>query len=296
MKTGYESRQVFSQRPSAGALLVIGCSLGLSLFSQVSLLDNDAGISGANFEASDAFPQNPILLRGISAGYNSFFASVLWTDCIFSYADQVLSGKPDVRYARKLNDVIELDTLWQYPYEFAGLTIEGDRRSSHPVGLKILAMGARRFPLEGRIHILYSQAIINAIWIDSVKRLDSARKAMLPLMDSKVRAPEYARTLAITMAANIYGDREALRQLLYIMSSERDPLVLYSLSRKLRPLLASATKLTGDSLEIVEKGFFMIIQSGEPGTEKDLNTLVDDLQRRETRPAVVTGLASILEQ
>jgi hypothetical protein len=276
-------------------LVVVG-SLMLALCSQWSLKNKESVVWVNNFEASDALPQNPLLLRAISAGFHGFAASVMWTNCIFSYADQILSGKSDAGFARKLNDVVELDTLWQYPYEFAGLTIEGSGRGSHPIGVEILALAARRFPLEGRIHILYSQAIMNASWIDSTKRLDSARKAMLPLMDSRVRAPEYARTLAITMAANIYGDREALRQLFYVMSSERDPMVRYALSRKLHPLLVGVTNFSGDSLQIFEEGISRVFQSGEVGIDKHLNALIDGLQNPVARPKVFNAIASILAQ
>lgn len=275
----------------------IVCSLILALYAREVVADSQgfSSIVRDESEFPDVDVSNNVLLNSLISNYGGFFSSLMWMNIIFSYADQIILSKPDPAYGQKLRIVVNADTLWEYPYEFAGLTIEGKGGAAQPIALEILSKGVLRFPGNARMAIILSQEVLKATWIDSAKRLDSARKILLPLMSSKIHAPEFARTLSITMTANIYGDRQALRQLFYVWSSEKDPLVQYSFSKKLPVLLAGATRFEHDSLKVVERGINIAMQSHEAGVGEKMDSLIDDLNDPKRRGLAYRLLLRIQE-
>lgn len=278
--------------PIWGVLLVMA-GLVCALFAQTRLQEwqRNRRPSETMFGAMQV--QDPPLLRAVSLGQEGLLSSVSWVSCIFQYADQLLDREFQPHLARSLQLVVALDTLWQYPYEFAGLALEGKNHGPHPGGLAILEQGVKRFPREGRLAILYAQLVLSADWIDSANRLDSAKKIVLPLTRSNVKAPEYARTLAFSLIAKSEGSMSALRQMLYLWDTEHDPMIRYAFAQKLPKLVGAATGLKGDSLALACEAMRRILESGGDGEGRKLGEVVSRMDEPENRRRVYEVLARI---
>lgn len=278
--------------PIWGVLLAMA-GLVCALFAQTRLQDWQRNRKPSETMFGAMQMQNPALVRAVSLGQDGLLSSVFWVSSVFQYADQLLDGEFQPHLARSLQVVVALDTLWQYPYEFAGLALEGKSHGPHPVGLEILEQGVKRFPHEGRLAILYAQLLLGADWLDSAKRLDSAKKVVLPLTRSDVEAPEYARTLAFTLIAKSEGGMSALRQMLYLWDTERDPMIRYAFAQKLPKLVGDATGLSGDSLALASEGMRRVLESGEAGAGRELDKAISRMDKPEDRRRVYETLARI---
>lgn len=278
--------------PIWGVLLVMA-GLLCALFAQTRLEEWQRRRQPSETMFSAMQMQDPALLRAVSLGQEGLLSSVFWVSSVFQYADQLLDREFQPHLARSLQVVVALDTLWQYPYEFAGLALEGKNHGPHPIGLEILGQGVKRFPREGRLAILYAQLLLGADWLDSAKRLDSAKKVVLPLTRSDVEAPQFARTLALTLIAKSEGGKSALRQMLFLWDGERDPMIRYAFAQKLPKLVGEATGLGGDSLALACEGMRRVLESGEQGAGRELDKVVSHMDEPEGRRRAYEVLARI---
>lgn len=280
-------------RTSSWMALLIGSAIFCSLLSQHRLQPILASRNSQTPEYGSLQTEDPMLLRLLLSGYEGFAASIIWTQSVLQFSDQVLSGRFQQGLGRNLEAVIALDTLWKYPHEFAGMVLESPGRKPHPDGVRLLADGVRRFPEDARLSILLSQLILQAPWMDSIARLDSAIAVLLPLANGKIHAPEYARTLAVSLTAKAEGGMSALRQLLYLWGSESDPLVRYTFSSKLPDLVTSATGLRADSLDVVCDGVRRIMEAREDGAASVLSEMMQSMSSPQGRSRTYRVFAAI---
>ena len=278
--------------PIWGVLLVVS-GLVCALFAQTRLQEWQRNRPPSETMFSAMQVQDPALLRAVSLGQGGLLSSIFWVSSIFQYADQLLDQEFQPHLTRNLQVVVALDTLWQYPYEFAGLALEGKNHGPHPGGLEILEQGVKRFPHKGRLAILYAQLLLGADWIDSAARLDSAKKVVLPLMRSDVEAPQFARTLALSLIDKSEGGMSALRQMLFLWDSERDPMIRYAFAQKLPKYVGDATGLKGDSLTLACEGMRRVLESGEPGAGRELDKVVSRMDEPVGRRRTYEVLARI---
>lgn len=290
---------MYHSMPIYKAILVLLTASGLFL-SQWSAENRDDRLSLDGSEGDTwaliANARNPEFLRSVVLGYSGFASSILWVDCIFVFADKMVSNKDVPDLGRKIRAVVALDPEWKYPYEFAGLVLESSGGKPDFQSVEILAQGVQRFSKDGRLALIYSQLILKAPWMDSIARLDSAKAVLLPLATGSVDAPEFARTLAITMIARTDGPETALRQLLYLWHAETSPLIRQSFANKLPQLVESAFDLDGDSLRSVTEGIEKILASTDPEVFTKLDHLVQNLGKAESRQSAFSVLREMGRQ
>lgn len=223
------------------------------------------------------------VLRPFMLGYETTVASMVWISAVMEFADILLSKKPTTLIHSEIWSVVQLDTVWQYPYEFAGMAFEDERRRPDSTGVKILDLGLRRFPENARFAILYAQLIQRAYWLDSTTRIDSAAKVMLPLASGRIVAPDYARTLGLTLLAKGGNAALAIRQTLYLWENEKSPLLGHLFSEKLPDLLRQDPKIPTDEIETIAEGVRFIMQTGDSTAATLANDLILQVQSDSTR-------------
>lgn len=232
--------------------------LAFTANSQIKPRDNDIYLP-LNFEA-----KAPIHFKMFTIGYSTAVASAVWVSTVMEYANHVITGSGTGAIRSGLWAVAQMDTLWVFPCEFAGLALEGPRHTPDSLGLRIMELGVRRNPKSGRLAILYSQLLLSAPWMDSAARLDSAVRILLPLANKDVVAPEYGRTLAFTLIAKGGHPASAAEQMIRLWSETDNPMLKLLFARKLPTLLKTADidSVDGDA---VTKGVEAAIESKDPG-------------------------------
>lgn len=261
------------------ALALAPLGFGLASLAAVTVAPRVEASREAGGLISSIGSARPELLTFLVLEYDGIASSLLWVSCIFSFSDQLVTRSTNLSgpMGNQLKAVVELDPYWKYPHEFAGLVLEGPNGGPDSIGLEILSKGIQRFPKDGRLTLIYSQLVLKASWMDSATRLDSARVILLPLTRGDVEAPEFARTLAITMTARKEGPQTAVRQLIYLWYTESSPLIRQSFANKLPTLLRDAYSIDGDSLKHVVLGIQTILMSSDPKVYETLDHLIQQL-------------------
>lgn len=241
------------------------------------------------------FGIGPTLSSKFAIGYAGFLSSVLWVDAVMDFANKLVgdsTGSSALPLSRKLSMVSDLDTIWSEPYKFAGLVLEDKFGRPLPANLEILQRGIRRLPENIQLRLIYSQRIQQAYWIDSTRRLDSAVKILKSVAMSQ-NAPEFARTLALTLQArSADGLNQSLRDAMFLWRSSDDPLSRYLFKSKVEDLLVRFGAVPSGVAGVVTNGLVGIVESKNVPTTV-IDSIAGELADSTTRGRAIWLLSRI---
>jgi len=227
--------------PGAALLLAILCiGLGQSLKRPVT----------AKLPPFSYLP-SPEASRLVFPGQPTFGASIVWVATVLHFADCLLEGA-DPRFMGDLIEIaMELDKRWAYPCEFGALTVTDLKGKPNDRTVRILEKGISRFPDNWNLRIYLVSALQDGHYgLTESVIADSCAKVLLPITTGKMKAPDYARTLAFTLIQKSGRPDEAMRQLLSMMRIVDDPLIQVRYQEKMGKLLRGSLGAIGsDSVE-----------------------------------------------
>lgn len=251
-RSGTLDRTRIRFRISAIAALALGVlSIGLS-----QLGDGTAGGEGSS-PAVFYIPSEPAM-RFVSVGHRSFLASMLWVRGMFYYADALMEREQATLLAPLLRAVVFLDSDWRYPYEFAGLVLEEKDGVPSAEGLEFLRTGVQRFPGEWRLRVYLAMGL-RATQGD----LSEIEAVLLPITQGEVSAPEYVRSMALTMAQEMSDSRRMVELISNLARTTEDPLVAVTIQGKIESILRKRLKDAPFDPAVASEALFALLR-GEP--------------------------------
>lgn len=266
-------------------------ALGFIQFSSSAKIDRPLVVA-----YNDAmFGLGPTLSCKFALGHAGFLSSVLWVDAVMDFANNLVGDSKKsitLPLSAKLTMISELDTMWNEPYKFAGLVLEDRFGRPLPANLEILQRGIRRLPENIQLRLIYSQRIQQAYWIDSTRRLDSAVKILKSLAMSQ-NAPEFARTLALTLQArSVDGLNQSLRDAMFLWRSSDDPLSRYLFKSKVEDLLVRFGAVPSGVAGVITNGLVGIVESKNVPTTV-IDSIAGELADSTTRGRAIWLLSRI---
>lgn len=244
------------------------CSIFILLLSSICCI----GISNSLVRPSPAklppfsYLPTPQSSRYVFPGQPTFGASIVWVATVLHFADCLLEGA-DPRFLADLIEITtELDPKWAYPCEFAGVAITDAKGKPNERTVRILEKAIGRFPDNWLLRIYLVSALRDgAFGLTETVIADSSAKVLLPISAGRMKAPDYARTLAFTLLQKSGRPDEAMRQLLAMYRSVDDPLLQVRYQDKMAKLLHGALPRIGtDSVEFPRLAGAML-KSGDGG-------------------------------
>lgn len=170
-------------------------------------------------------------------GYGGIVSSLAWVQAVFMYADMAFDGSRGAALPGMLSLVVSSDPTWEYPYEFAGLTLERPEGGISDAGLDILERGVFHRPASWRIRLYLAMAL------QERGRKSEASKVMKDLVVTDARIPQFVRELAVSLVNDADGPKLTGSIILTKLRSSKDPLIVESLREKLESILSQTSSV-----------------------------------------------------
>lgn len=248
---------------------------------------NTVRVPTPNTRGMFTLPDGP-MLQVVALGYEGFFSSLVWVQCIFDLAEQVTGEGNGSALSRLLSRVISLDPRWKYPYEFGGLVLESEGKPSDQA-IEILRKGIDRFPQEWRMRVYLAQALR-----ERGHKIGEIIPILAPISEGRCPSPDYVRGVALALLEEERSPTELVEYLVRIFPAIDDPMVLAQMTqrmtRSIRPWLAG-TDL--DPLEVSSILVGLLREGGENGRKLASRLLMDLSTVGESRYNAVHALQAI---
>lgn len=226
-------------------------------------------------------------------GQEGLLSSIVWVAAIMEIADRLFQGGDLGVLSAQIRMTVALDSAWEYPYEFGGIVLEKADGTPMPEALELLAAGVMRFPHDARKRLILSQKILQAGWLDSLVRTDSAARILVPLAND-INAPAYSRTLAFTLLNEASGLHTSLLALCNVWRGARDPFSRLMFQDKTRDLLERSAGLDPSLSSKVAAGLAVVIEANE-NVDHTIQELVDGLASTDSRDHTIMILTKLAD-